>query len=74
MKKDKLKLSIERIPDSQLKLYEELVEEVMKEEPDQKYIRELCIGLNIPYSLNSSTQIGHIFKKLQTFKPQVINR
>lgn len=62
------------LEDKKIKMYEALVEELMKDYPDQKQVRKLCIGLKIPYSLNSSTQIGNVFNKLQTLKAQVITR
>lgn len=64
----------ESVEDKKIKMYEALVEELMKDSPDQKQVRKLCVGLKIPYSINSSTQIGNVFNKLQTLKAQVINR
>lgn len=64
----------EPLENKQIKMYEALVEELMKDSPDQKQVRKLCIGLKIPYSINSSTQIGNVFNKLQTLKAQAITR
>ena len=64
----------EPLENKQIKMYEALVEELMKDSPDQKQVRKLCIGLKIPYSINSSTQIGNVFNKLQTKKAQAITR
>ncbi|MCB0367977.1 MAG: hypothetical protein KDD45_00710 [Bdellovibrionales bacterium] len=55
-------------------LLESLVDELMKENPNQQNIKDLCVSLEIPYSLDASTQIGNVFNKLQSLKAQAINR
>jgi hypothetical protein len=75
MNKESLKSYKSKVSDDKkIRMFEDLVEELMKDSPDQQYVRRLCVDLKIPYSLNASTQIGNVFNKLQTLKAQAITR
>lgn len=58
---------------SKLEIYRLLVDELIKDEPNKSKVRDYCKFLKIPYSLNSTTQIGTVFNRLQSLNRQVMN-
>lgn len=58
---------------AQLETYRLLVDELIKDHPDKGKVRDYCRFLKIPYSLNSATQIGTVFKRLQSLNRQAMN-
>ena len=54
------------ISKSKQELIEKLVDELMKNRPDQKVVRQLSIKLSIPYSQDSLTQMNTILMNLNT--------
>ncbi len=58
---------------SKMEMYRLLVDELIKDQPDKGKVREYCRFLKIPYSLNSATQIGTVFKRLQSLDRQAMN-
>lgn len=71
--KEKNEVSAPRKPTSKLELYRLLVDELIKDEPNNAKVREYCKFLKIPYSLNSAAHIGTVFNRLQSLNRQVIN-
>lgn len=77
-KADEKSVSLARTPfpkgvGSKLELYRLLVDELIKDVPDKSKVRDYCKFLKIPYSLNSATQMGTVFNRLQSLNRQVIN-
>jgi len=62
-----------RSAESKLELYRLLVDELIKDAPDKVKVRDYCKFLKIPYSLNSATQLGTVFNRLQSLNRQAIN-
>ena len=58
---------------TKLELYRRLVDELIKDQPDKSKVRDYCKFLKIPYSLNSATQLGTVFNRLQSLNRQAIN-
>jgi len=69
---DKINSSL-RGAESKLELYRLLVDELIKDAPDKVKVRDYCKFLKIPYSLNSATQLGTVFNRLQSLNRQAIN-
>jgi hypothetical protein len=69
---DKINSSF-RGAESKLELYRLLVDELIKDAPDKVKVRDYCKFLKIPYSLNSATQLGTVFNRLQSLNRQAIN-
>jgi hypothetical protein len=44
--------------------YAELVDELMKDQPDQKLVRKLMVKCGIPYSPDLITQMGSVLQTL----------
>ena len=59
---------------TKLELYRLLVDELIKDLPDKLKVREYCQFLKIPYSLNSTTQLGTVFNRLQSLNRQAISK
>lgn len=59
--------------EAQLEAYRLLVDELIKDEPDKAKVRDYCKFLKIPYSLNSATQLGTVFNRLQSLNRHAIN-
>lgn len=59
--------------ESKLETYRLLVDELIKDAPDKAKVRDYCKFLKIPYSLNSATQLGTVFNRLQSLNRQAIN-
>lgn len=70
---DKINSSLARGIESKLELYRLLVDELIKDNPDKAKVRDYCRFLKIPYSLNSATQLGTVFNRLQSLNRQAIN-
>ncbi len=70
---DKTSSSTARGTKSKLELYRLLVDELMKDAPDKAKVRDYCRFLKIPYSLNSATQMGTVFNRLQSLNRQAMN-
>lgn len=60
--------------ESKLEIYRLLVDELIKDDPDKGKVREYCKFLKIPYSLNSATQLGTVFNRLQSLNRQAISK
>lgn len=58
---------------AKLELYRLLVDELIKDAPNKSKVRDYCKFLKIPYSLNSATQLGTVFNRLQSLNRHVIN-
>jgi hypothetical protein len=69
---DKINSSF-RGAEAKLELYRLLVDELIKDAPDKVKVRDYCKFLKIPYSLNSATQLGTVFNRLQSLNRQAIN-
>lgn len=70
---DKINSSANRGAESKLEMYRLLVDELMKDVPDKAKVRDYCRFLKIPYSLNSATQLGTVFNRLQSLNRQAMN-
>jgi hypothetical protein len=70
---EKIHSPFTRGSESKLELYRLLVDELIKDNPDKAKVRDYCKFLKIPYSLNSATQLGTVFNRLQSLNRQVIN-
>ncbi len=72
-KEKNLSSSFTRATQSKLETYRLLVDELIKDDPDKAKVRDYCKFLKIPYSLNSATQLGTVFNRLQSLNRQAIN-
>jgi hypothetical protein len=72
-KEKNLSSSLARATESKLETYRLLVDELIKDAPDKAKVRDYCKFLKIPYSLNSATQLGTVFNRLQSLDRQAIN-
>ena len=59
---------------SKLEMYRLLVDELIQDEPNKLKVRDYCNFLKIPYSLNSTTQLGTVFNRLQSLNRHAINK
>tara|TARA_B110001454_G_scaffold219198_1_gene251623 strand:+ start:201352 stop:201603 length:252 start_codon:yes stop_codon:yes gene_type:complete len=77
--KNLLKSAGDKVPssfrdvESKLETYRLLVDELIKDAPDKAKVRDYCKFLKIPYSLNSATQLGTVFNRLQSLNRQAMN-
>lgn len=69
----KLNSAFGRDAEAKLELYRLLVDELIKDNPDKGKVRDYCKFLKIPYSLNSATQLGTVFNRLQSLNRHVIS-